>query len=148
MDFETTTGVVEDLIETLEDGRKGFDEAATKVADDGNAQLASRMRELSSQRARFSAQLREWAGTNGVEIREEGSIGGAMHRGWIALKDALTADSGEAVLNAVQTGEEHANQEFVDALEKELEPSLRTIVQSQHVAVTESLSHMKSMSAG
>ncbi len=148
MDFETTSGVVEDLIETLEDGRKGFDQAATQVADGGNAQLASRLRELSSQRARFSAQLREWAGSNGLEIREEGSIGGAMHRGWIALKDALTSDSGAAVIGAVQTGEEHANQEYVDALEKELEPSLRTIVESQHAAVTESLNHMKSMAAG
>lgn len=146
MQLETNAAVVEDLIETLEDGRKGFEQAADKIADDGRADLATKFRELSAQRARFSAQLREWAGSNGAEIREEGSIGGAMHRGWIALKDALTGESAEAVVNAVKTGEQHAVNEYEDALEKDIDASLRQIVQTQQTAVRESFNQMESLS--
>lgn len=148
MEFETNSAVVEDLIETLEDGRKGFGQAADKIADDGRADLASKFRELSSQRARFSAQLREWAGTKSVDIREEGSIGGAMHRGWISLKDALTGDNADAVVGAVKTGEQHAVTEFEDALEKDIDESLRQIVQTQAAAVRQSFNEMDTLSVG
>jgi uncharacterized protein (TIGR02284 family) len=148
MEFETNAAVVEDLIETLEDGRKGFDQAADKIANDDRADLATKFRELSAERARFSAQLREWAGSKSVEIREEGSIGGAMHRGWISLKDALTGDSAEAVVEAVKTGEKHAVTEYEDALEKDLDASLRQIVEMQATSVRGSLGQMDTLSVG
>lgn len=62
---EFDTSVIEDLVETLEDGKKGFGEAAEKLREDGHTQLAEQMREFSDQRARLSNELREMARSAG-----------------------------------------------------------------------------------
>lgn len=124
--------VIKDLIETVEDGRKGFVETATRLREDGYADIASQMVEFSEQRARFSSELREAATRAGVTIEEDGSIAGALHRGWIALSDALTGDDPEAVLSAAEAGEDHAVEEYEDALEDdELTGELRDLVARQ-----------------
>lgn len=114
---ELDTSVIEDLVETLEDGRKGFGEAAEKLREDGHTQLAEQMREFSDQRARFSNELREMARPAGEELDEEGSAAGALHRGWMDLKAALTGDDPHAILAAAERGEDHAVAEYEDALE-------------------------------
>ncbi len=114
---EFDTGVIEDLVETLEDGRKGFSEAAEKLSEDGHTQLAEQMREFSDQRARFSNELRAMARSAGAELDEEGSAAGALHRGWMDLKAALTGDDPHAILAAAERGEDHAVGEYEDALE-------------------------------
>lgn len=114
---EFDMSVIEDLVETLEDGRKGFSEAAEKLSEDGHTQLAEQMREFSDQRARFSNELREMARSAGAELDEEGSAAGALHRGWMDLKAALTGDDPHAILAAAEAGEDHAVGEYEDALE-------------------------------
>lgn len=108
--------VLEDLIETLEDGKKGFEKAAERLEKDGRTDIAGRMREFSQERARFSQELRDLAAREGVEIKEDGSMAGAFHRGWITLTDALTGDDPSAVLSAAESGEDHAVAEFEKAL--------------------------------
>jgi uncharacterized protein (TIGR02284 family) len=127
--------VLEDLIETLEDGRKGFQEAAEKLRAGGHGDLAQKMSEFSAQRAQFSAELRKAAGSMGHEIKESGSAAGALHRGWIAVKDALTGDDAHAILAAAETGEDHAVDQFEDVLTKELPSSIQDVVAKQATAV-------------
>lgn len=127
--------VIEDLVETLEDSKKGFAEAADRLAEAGRDDLAVQFREYSSQRERFSAELRELAGRHGTDIDESGSIAGDLHRAWINLKDALTADSAEAILEAAETGEDHAVAEYNDALDQELAADVRAVVTRQAIAV-------------
>lgn len=124
--------VIKDLVQTLEDGRKGFADAADSLADDGNTQLAEQFRSYSQQRAEFAEELRTAATEAGESIDEDGSIAGALHRGWISMKDALTGDSAEAVVKAAESGEEHAVSEYEDALEDDdLDASVRTLVERQ-----------------
>lgn len=130
--LEFDTKVIEDLIETLEDGRKGFNEAAEKLREGGHSQLADEMSEFSNQRARFSSELRTLAVSAGAEIEEEGSAAGALHRGWMDVKAALTGDDPHAVLAAAETGEDHAVEEFEDALEAEgLTGEIRDLISQQ-----------------
>lgn len=113
----STKSVIKDLVQTLEDGRKGFSDAADKLAEDGNAALASRFQAFAEQRQRFSAELRTAANKMGVQLDEDGSIAGALHRGWIGLKDALTGDDADSIVSAAETGENHAVEEYEKALE-------------------------------
>lgn len=77
----TATQILEDLVETLEDGAKGFEQAADLLADgEGATSLVTEMRTFAEQRRRFSAELRELASRNGEAIAEDGSAGGAIHR--------------------------------------------------------------------
>lgn len=126
------TGVIEDLIETLEDGREGFKQAAEKLEEDGHSDIASQMMEFSNQRARFSSELRQLASKAGAEIDESGSAAGALHRGWMSLKDALTGDDPHAILSAAETGEDHAVSEYEDAVEDDALPAeYREVVRKQ-----------------
>lgn len=129
---EFDTSVIEDLVETLEDGRRGFSEAAEKLREDGHTELAEQMREFSDQRARFSNELREMARSAGAELDEEGSAAGALHRGWMDLKAALTGDDPHAILAAAEAGEDHAVGEYEDALEDDgLSGEFRDLVVKQ-----------------
>jgi uncharacterized protein (TIGR02284 family) len=145
MNMDNTSAVLEDLIETLEDGRKGFEQAADRLEESGNGELVVDLRRLSRQRQEFSVELRAIAASHGVEIEEEGSMAGALHRGWITLKDALTGDDPKAVLEAAETGEDHAVSEFQDALEKDLPADVRAIVERQATAVRSAHDEVKAL---
>src|SRR5690606_27428727 len=102
MQTDTTAAVLEDLIETLEDGRKGFEQAAERIENSDEPSIAIDLRRFSQERAEFSVELREVATRYGFEIDEEGSMAGSLHRGWLSLKDALTGDDPKAVLEAAE----------------------------------------------
>lgn len=135
MNTDNITAVLEDLIETLEDGRQGFEQVADHIEKTGNDSMVVDLRHLSHQREEFSAELRTIAAQHGVEIQDEGTMTGALHRGWMSLKDALTGDDPKAVLGAAETGEDHAVSEFEEALEKNLPEDIRAVIQRQAEAV-------------
>src|SRR5436309_15610999 len=91
-----TVLVVNNLIETLKDGQEGFKQAAEGVKD---PQLKSLLSEYSRQRARFAVELRS-KGQSPDERESEmsGSAAGALHRGWINLKSAVTRGDDHAIL--------------------------------------------------
>ncbi|NND74910.1 MAG: PA2169 family four-helix-bundle protein [Ilumatobacter sp.] len=137
--------VTKDLIETLEDGRKGFAKAAEKLADSDRSDLSAKMTEYSNQRAQFSAELEALAATYGDDIDEDGSVAAAAHRGWMAVKDALTGSSPQGVLDAAEQGEDHAVSEYEDALSKDISDGLRTVVQRQFTAIKQAHDDVKAM---
>ncbi len=128
--------VTQDIIETLEDGRKGFGEAADKLADSNRSDLAPKFRELAEQRAGFSAELETMAASYGDDIDEDGSTLAAVHRGWMALKDALAGSDPDGVLDVAEQGEDHALTEYEKALaNSEISTGLREVLQRQQAAV-------------
>jgi uncharacterized protein (TIGR02284 family) len=137
MEMEKSAAVIEDLVETLEDGAKGFEQAAELLADGENAgDLASEMRALASERRQMSGEMRDMAASLGHDIDEEGSAGGAIHRAWMSLKDAMTGTDPHAVLATAEEGEDHAVSEYEDALAKDdLTPALRALIERQAQAV-------------
>lgn len=128
--MSTDESVTEDLVETLEDGKKGYAEAAEKLEEYDPA-IAATFRELSSQREQFSRELRELADNYGDHVEESGSAAAALHRGWISLRDALAGSNPDGLLAAVKQGEDHAVGKFEDASSKDISDGLRTIVQRQ-----------------
>lgn len=135
METSDVRRVLEDLLETLEDGKKGFTQTAEKLAEANRNDLAGRMREFADQRSSFGAEIRTLASQLGIELDESGSMAGALHRGWISLKDALASDEPAAVLAAAETGEDHAKDEFTKALDEDLPGDVRTLIARQAAAV-------------
>lgn len=145
METKTTAAVLEDLIETLEDGRKGFAEAAECIEGSNEPALAVGLRRFSQQRTDFSAELRGLASSHGIKIDEEGSTAGALHRGWLSLKAAVTGDDAQAVLGAAETGEDHAVSEYKDALEADLPADVRSVIERQAEAVRSAHDEVKAL---
>lgn len=131
MDREDLYDTLNDLIETCEDGRKGFAQAAEHLTDPGaKATLA----ELGRERGRFAAELRGLVRQKGGEAHEDDSTAAAFHRAWLSLKDALGGGD-HAILAEAERGEDHAVSEYQDALDEDLPADVRTVVARQYESV-------------
>ena len=120
---------INDLIETLKDGEKGFKEAADAVSD---PQLKSLFTGYSQQRARFASELQTEARSAGESEPETGgSAAGAMHRGWINLKSAITSKDEKAILAECERGEDSAVQAFEKAMRNDLPSAVSATISRQ-----------------
>jgi uncharacterized protein (TIGR02284 family) len=133
--MSTDLRVTKQLIQTLEDGKQGYAHAADRLAESDRPDLAATMRAYSDQRAFFAAELETMASQYGDQIDESGTVAGAIHRGWMTLKDALTGTSPEAVLDVAEQGEDHAVKEYEDALSEDISEELRRVVRRQYTDV-------------
>ena len=125
--------VLDELIETLRDGQEGFKQAADAVSD---PKLKSLFRDYSDQRARFVTALRTEARRFGDKQPEnDSSTAGALHRGWINLKSALTGGDEHTILAECERGEDSAVEEFQKAMQDGLPPMVQEIVSRQYVEI-------------
>lgn len=134
-----------ELVETLRDGERGFAAAAEKLRDSDRPEWAATLVRLSQQRADFSREIVEMGHEYGDDVDESGSATAALHRGWIALKDALTGDDAGGVLGAAVTGEDHAVTEYEKALKQDLSDGFRELVSRQHAAVVAARDEVKAL---
>ena len=134
-----------ELVETLKDGERGFASAAEKLLDGDRPEWAPTLQRLSEQRAGFRREIVEMGHDYGDDVDASGSATAAVHRGWIALKDALTGDDAGSVLGAAVTGENHAVSEYEKALEQDLSAGFREVVGRQHAAVVAARDEVKTL---
>lgn len=133
--MSTDESIATDLIRTLENGKEGFDKAAERLDDSDRPDVAAKFREFAHQRATMSDELKAIAGAYGDDVDQRSTLPGALHRGWIAVKDALTGDDADAVIGAAETGEDHAVEQYREALDADLSPEFRPIVVRQLASV-------------
>ncbi|WP_416955717.1 ferritin-like domain-containing protein [Nocardioides sp. T5] len=134
-----------ELVETLKDGERGFADAAEKLRDGKHPEWATTLQRFSDQRAGFWREIVDMGHDYGDDVDESGTVAAAVHRGWIAVKDALTGDDPEAVLKAALTGEDHAVSEYEDALKKDLSAGFREVVVRQQAAVVAARDEVKAL---
>jgi uncharacterized protein (TIGR02284 family) len=135
--------VVDDLIETLKDGQKGFKQAAEGVKD---PQLKSLFNEYSQQRSGFARELQSQAQSLGEsEPEKSSSAAGALHRAWINLKSAVTSGDDHAILAECERGEDSAVEEYKKALDESLSAPLREIVARQYSQIKEAHDRVRNL---
>ena len=132
--MSNTTSILNDLIETLKDGQEGFRVAAE---DAESHDLKTLFSEYSLQRSQFAGELQSLARSLGENEPETvGSVSGALHRGWINLKAALTSKDEHAILAECERGEDSAVAEYTKALAEEGLPGhVTATLQTQYKAV-------------
>ncbi|WP_353267046.1 PA2169 family four-helix-bundle protein [Gemmatimonas sp.] len=120
--------VANDLIETCRDGEQGFKAAAERTE---NPKLKQLFTSLSSQRAAFKQELEVQVQAFGGKPADLGHAAGAAHRGWMAVKAALSSDDEQSILDECERGEDYAKKAYNDALQKPLADTLRPLVSRQ-----------------
>lgn len=121
-----------ELIETCKDGQEGFKQAADGVE---RSDLKSLFFEFSQQRAHFAGELQELVQKLGEKPETSGSTAGALHRGWINIKSAVTGKDEKAVLNECERGEDSAKNTYKDALENPLPNYIAEVVRNQYESI-------------
>ncbi len=134
-----------ELVETLRDGERGYTQAAEKVRDGEHAAWAGTLERLAAQRKEFRTEIVSLGHEYGDDVDESGTATAALHRGWMALKDALTGDDPQGVLGAAVTGEDHAISEYDKALEQDLSDGFRSVVERQRIAVRAARDEVKAL---
>ena len=129
MDNDDVISVLNNLIETCEDGVKGFRDAAEAI---GNP----RAREVFNSRIdlieRAESDLKAAVRRLGGDPEDRGSATGAMHRGWMNLKAAITGKNDEARREVLRSLEEAPRFQEAHRLLLELvEPETKTKARSR-----------------
>jgi uncharacterized protein (TIGR02284 family) len=133
--MSTDQKTTQDLIKIAEDGQEGYAKGAEELAGSDRPELAATFRTYAQQRAGFSAELQALAHAYGDEVKETGSAAAAVHRGWMAIRDALTGSGPESVLKTALQGEDHAVTSYEKALQEDISSNTRTIVERQLTAI-------------
>jgi uncharacterized protein (TIGR02284 family) len=124
--------VLNDLVETSKDGEKGFRKAAEDAHD---TQLKSMFMTCADDCTRGARELQDVVQTLGGKPETGGSMSGALHRGWVDMKSAMTDRSDYDILAECEKGEDVAKKRYHDALEKDLPVDVRAIVERQYHGV-------------
>lgn len=129
---DSVISTLNNLIETCKDGQEGFKEAAEGVE---RSDLKSLFYEFSQQRAEFVGVLQGLVRSLGGDPETGGSVSGAIHRGWINIKSAVTGQDEGSILNECERGEDHAKEAYAEALKLNLPANIADVISQQHQSV-------------
>ena len=124
--------ILNELIETSKDGENGFGKAAQ---DARSPELKSLFRACATRCAEGARELQQIVQASGGDAEQTGSVAAALHRGWISVKEAMTSRDDKAILEECERGEDYAKAQYKKALEHDLPPNVRAIVQRQYQGV-------------
>ena len=124
-----TIDTLNNLIETCRDGEFGFRASAEQAHSES---LRSTLLARSQDCHTAGDQLRAWVAQLGGNAEDGGSALGSLHRGWVAVKAALSTYDDLAVLEDCERGEDAALKRYRQALEHEMPEPIRLLVEHQY----------------
>ena len=129
------------LIETLKDGKNGFETAAADMKD---AKVKTIFLECARERSKLAGELQAEVTRMGGQPEQSGSVAASAHRGWINIKSALGGGE-KAILDEAERGEDVAVQAFEAALKAPMDPDASRIVRKQYGQVKQAHDRVKSL---
>ncbi|WP_158898918.1 PA2169 family four-helix-bundle protein [Burkholderia sp. L27(2015)] len=133
------------LIEVSRDGELGFVASAKDVSD---PELAAVLRARAQECREALRDLQELVRMLGSEPRAEGSLTGALHRGWgswDSAKAAAVQHRNHAILVECEKGEDHARKVYGAALKEKLSPQVYALVAAQYQGVVKNHDRIKAL---
>jgi uncharacterized protein (TIGR02284 family) len=142
---DKTSGVastLNGLIETCKDGEQGFRSAAEGVTDPNLQRL---FESYSQQRAEFANELQTEVKRLAEDPVDSGHVVGALHRGWLNIKAAVTGKDEGAIISECERGEDVAVRNYREALDQSLPNNIQMIVERQFVQIKQAHDHVRSL---
>jgi uncharacterized protein (TIGR02284 family) len=128
MEHRDLMETLNDLVSTCKDGEYGF----RSCAEHANSEELRRLFSARAEDCRQGAtELQALIRQNGGEPDDGGSITGAVHRGWVAVKGTLSGYSDLAMLEECERGEDVALERYRKALEASLPADVRVAIERQ-----------------
>ena len=128
--------VLNDIVNILEDGKKGYKTAAEHIEDHD---LRTMFNLYAQQRADFSAQIQNEIRELGGEPESNDDTKGKMHRVWLNLRAAVTGNDKDNVIAECERGETSAIEEYEEALKEDIPEFLKSKLVKQHDEIRNNL---------
>ena len=142
MDRDDIIDTLNDLIETCKDGEEGF---RTCAEDIRNPALKPIFEEGARRCAEAAGELRAEVQRLGGKPERTGSLAGSAHRRWVDIKSAIMGKDDKAILNECERGEDVAKESYQKALQKDLPPTIRAIVERQYRGVLQNHDRVRAL---
>ena len=140
MDNDDVIGVLNNLIETSKDGEYGFKTCAERAT---SADLKQNFQRRATECASAAGELQALVAQHGGKAEQGGSAMGAMHRGWVSVRDAVSGSSDQSILDECERGEDSALARYRKAMKHELPAPLRQVVERQMAGVQKNHDQIK-----
>jgi uncharacterized protein (TIGR02284 family) len=142
MDSDDVISVLNDLIETSEDGVKVFRTCGDAVTNsEAQTFFNDRVRLIERGDAELRAEVRRLGG----DPTNRGTVRGALRRAAINLTSAITRKDEAAVLEQCARAVDAAVENYEEALRKDLPPEVRAIVERQYRGVLENRDRVRTL---
>jgi uncharacterized protein (TIGR02284 family) len=128
MDRDDVVETLNDLIENCKDGEYGFRTCAELAK---SANLKSVFTQRAGQCRAAADELQTLVTRFGNTPDTSGTVAGAAHRGWIAVRGTVALDDDQAMLNECERGEDIAINRYRKALQQDLPPEVEQVVRRQ-----------------
>jgi uncharacterized protein (TIGR02284 family) len=132
--------VLNELIRICRDGEQGFRTAATGI---GDPTLRRLFESYAEQRASFARVLQAEVARRGDEPARSGDPAGALHRGWMKIREAVAGNDEAAILAECERGEDAAVRAYRDAADQRLPRDTADLVERQYVQVKDAHDHLR-----
>ena len=145
MDNSEVVDVLNDLIETSKDGEYGFTTCAERAT---SVDLKQTFSSRASDCASGARELQALVVQHGGKAEDRGTVAGAVHRGWVSVRDALSGISDQAILDECERAEDVALSRYRKALKHELPATVRQVVERQTAGVQANHDQIKALRDG
>ncbi|RSK44578.1 PA2169 family four-helix-bundle protein [Hymenobacter perfusus] len=133
MEAKALQAGLNELLETLKDGQKGYTEALTDVED---ADLKETFKKYAAQRSAYITELEDQMHKLNLHPEEESSITGTIHRAFINLKGLVTSKDRHSILAECERGEDYAKAAYEKAQKiQDIPAALKTIIEKQAAGI-------------
>jgi uncharacterized protein (TIGR02284 family) len=146
MDNSEVVDVLNDLVETSKDGEYGFATCAERAT---SVELKQIFLRRASDCARAASELQAIVVEYGGKAEDSGTMAGAVHRGWVSVRDALSGTSDQAILDECERGEDVALSRYRKAMKREeLPATVRQVVERQMAGAQANHDQIKALRDG
>jgi len=114
------------LVAINRDAEAGFVTAAENIK---NTELETLFTGYSKQHGKFAVELQAEIKRLGGSYSDSGTVGGALHRGWMDVKSALSGHSAAAILGSCESGEESAEAAYTRAADANSSGQTHTLLE-------------------
>lgn len=134
--------VLNEVVNVMEDGNKGYKDAAEKVEDN---ELRTMFNLYAQQRTEFSAELQHEIRELGGEPKDTDDLKGKLHRAWVDLKAAVAGNDKNAILNECENGDTAALKEIEEALKQDIPQFLKDKLKKQHTEIQNNIKQLNKL---
>ena len=142
MNTDTASATLNELIEVLEDGKKFYQEAASRVS---RSDLRALFQCLATTKAAIESDLRTAVMARGEQPATTGSFAGAMQKAYAEMQARLSSDKNHAYVAQLEQFEDRILHAFQHAAQESDDAEVRTIAQRYMLQVSHDHDRMRDL---